>query len=260
MKKLFILFFLGLMLVCFTSCSQTNEKELKFGFDAEYPPFGYLDTDTGEYTGFDIEYAKAVCEKINYKLKLVPIDWDAKDAELSSGNIDCIWSGFTINGREDDYEWTDAYVDNSIVVLTKKTSGIEVLNDLSGKTVSVQMSSSGQTALDSNENKTLVSSFKNGKYLLCADYSNAFMELETGAIDAIVIDINVAKYLISGKTDNYVILTEQISSEKYGVGFKKGNTELCKLVNDAMISLAKDGTVDQIAKKYNLTDSICIGK
>lgn len=258
MKKIVSLFIFFIAMMALASCGESDQKTLKLGFDAEYPPFGYLDETTLEYTGFDIDYAKAVCEKIGYKLELIPINWDAKDQELTTGSIDCIWSGFTINGRENDYLWTDAYVDNSIVVLTKKTAGINTLEDLKNKTVTVQMDSSAQAALD--DNLELVKTFKGEKYLLCADYTTAYMELKSGAIDAIAIDINVAKFLMQNEASDYVILQEQISSEQYGVGFRKTDTALRDLVNKAMNDLAKDGTVVTIAKKYGIEDAICIGK
>ena len=93
------------------SSSDNDDKTLVVGFDAEFPPYGYKD-DNGSYTGFDLDLAKEVCKRNNWTFKAQPIDWDAKDAELESGSIDCIWNGFTINGRENDYTWSDAYIDN----------------------------------------------------------------------------------------------------------------------------------------------------
>lgn len=273
MKKVLAIILAAIMLltaVAFTGCTQkdktnatqtvfkpTGESKgtLKLGFDAEYPPYGYLDTDTNQYAGFDIEYAKAVCEDISYTLELVPINWDFKDTELQSGNIDCIWSGFTIQGREKDYEWTTSYSDSSIVILTKKGSGITDKATLQGKIVTVQKESSGQEALDGDAD--LVATFKGGKYETCGDYTSAFADLKTGAVEAIIIDIGVAKSLIANETD-YVILDDKISVENYGVGFLKGNTELCKLINDSMIKL--EGTAKTIAAKYELEDSINIVK
>lgn len=256
-KALTLVLALTMMAFCFISCGKKDEKVFALGFDCEYPPYGYLDTETNEYVGFDIEYAKLVCDKLGYELKLVPVNWDFKDTELESGNIDCIWSGFTIEGRENDYAWTVPYCDNSIVVLVADESGIKTLAGLAGKTVTVQKSSSGETALAQKED--LVASFKDGAYLTCADYTKAFMELESGAVDAIVIDIAVARNLMNGKT-GYSILDEAITSETYGVGFRKTDTELCKKVSDAMEEIAKSGALDAIAQKYGIADQIVIGK
>ena len=95
------------------SSSADGTTTFTVGFDAEYPPYGYMDDETGDYTGFDLELAEAVCEIYDWKLVKTPINWDAKDTELNSGAIDCIWNGCTMNGREDDYTWSDPYVDNS---------------------------------------------------------------------------------------------------------------------------------------------------
>ena len=100
--------------------STTNdENTFIVGFDAEFPPYGYKD-DSGNYVGFDLDLAKEVCERNNWTFKAQPIDWDAKDAELDSGSIDCIWNGFTINGRENDCSWTDPYIDNKQVVVVNQ--------------------------------------------------------------------------------------------------------------------------------------------
>lgn len=245
---------------CFVGCAEKEEKkQFKLGFDAEYPPFGYLDPATNDYTGFDIELAQAVCDKLGWELVKVPIDWEAKDMALESGEIDCIWSGFTINERENDYEWTTPYVNNTIVVLTKESAGINTLADLAGKTVSVQADSSGESAL--KDKADLVASFKDGKYLTCKSYTTAFSDLETEAIDALVIDVGVANSMISGKT-GYKILAENITSEQYGIGFKKGNTELRDTIQQTLNEVAADGkTVKALAEKYSeIADQIVIGK
>ena len=96
-----------------------NDNVLVVGFDSEFPPYGYKD-DKGEYVGFDLDLAQEVCNRNNWTLVKQPIDWDAKDSELSSGTIDCIWNGFTINGREDKYLWSKPYIDNKQVIVTKE--------------------------------------------------------------------------------------------------------------------------------------------
>ena len=133
------------------SSSADGTTTLTVGFDAEYPPYGYMDDETGDYTGFDLELAEAVCEIYGWKLVKTPINWDAKDTELNSGAIDCIWNGFTMNGREDDYTWSDPYVDNSQVMVVSENSGINSLSDLAGKTVGVQAASAALDLLQSEE-------------------------------------------------------------------------------------------------------------
>lgn len=217
------------------------------GFDQDFPPFGYVGDD-GEFTGFDIEMATECAKRMGKEIKLQPIDWDAKDMELESGTIDCIWNGFTMNGREDQYTWSDSYMDNTQVVITKKDSGIEKLADLSGKIVEVQKESSAQSALEDEDHADLLASF--GQFLQVAEYNTAFMDLESGAVDAIAIDIGVANFQLEGREDDYVILEEVISSEQYAVGFLKGNETLRDEVQNTLMEMVEDGTFAEISEKY----------
>ena len=105
--------------------------EFKHGFDLDYRPYSFVD-DNGENGGFDVEMAQAVCEYYGWTYTPVPFNWDAKDAELNAGSCDCIWSGFTINGREDDYLWSEPYSDNTQKIMVKADSGITTLADLAG--------------------------------------------------------------------------------------------------------------------------------
>ena len=135
-----------------TGCgSKGSEKTFTVGFDAEFPPYGYRD-DSGEYVGFDLDLAAEVCKRQGWELVKQPIDWDAKDMELSSGAIDCIWNGFTMNGREDAYTWTEPYIDNSQVFVVASASGVQNKEELAGKVVAVQKDSSALAALNDEEN------------------------------------------------------------------------------------------------------------
>jgi len=235
------------------------------GFDAEFPPYGSLDEATGEYVGFDLDLAAEVCTRNGWELIKQPIDWDAKDMELSSGAIDCIWNGFTINGREDQYTWSIPYVDNSQVFVVAADSGIKTKADLAGKNVGVQKDSSALAALEdeeSPENLELAASF--ASLTQYADYNTGFMDLEAGAIDALALDIGVANFQISSREAGaYVVLDEQLSLEQYGIGFLLGNTELKDQVEKTLLEMVDDGTFMKIAEKYadfGLTDSVCLGK
>lgn len=239
---------------------ENSDKQFIVGFDAEYPPYGYKD-DNGEYVGFDLDLAQEVCARNGWELVKQPIDWDSKDMELNSGSIDCIWNGFTMTGREDDYTWSKPYVDNSIVVVVKEGSGIEKKEDLAGKVVAVQAESSGLAALtdeeDNEENLKLAASFSDLQQV--ADYNTAFMNLEAGAVDAIVVDIGVADYQLESRT-GFVMLDDKIRTEQYAVGFKLGNEELRDQVQSTLDEMVKDGTFDDIAKKWDLSDMVCLGK
>ena len=235
-----------------------EDKTLIVGFDAEYPPYGYMDDD-GEYTGFDLELAQAVCDLEGWKLEKKPINWDSKDMELNSGSIDCIWNGFTMNGREDDYTFSDPYVDNSQVIVVAEDSGIDKLTDLAGKTVGVQAASAALDLLQSEEEggqKELADTF--GSLNEFADYNTAFTELQAGALDALAIDIGVAKYQLNSRGEGFKILDETLNTEQYAIGFKKGNDELCDIVNADLQKLADDGTVAELAEKYEISDMVTL--
>lgn len=240
---------------------ENDDETLIVGFDAAFPPYGYKD-DNGEYVGFDLDLAQEVCDRNGWELVKQPIDWDSKDMEIDSETIDCIWNGFTMNGREDDYTWSEPYIDNKQVVVVRKDSGISSFADLAGKLVEVQTDSSALAALQEDQ-KELADTF--GNLTEIAEYNTAFMDLESGACDAIAMDIGVANYQINSRenSDEYMILEEVISSEQYGVGFKKGNTELRDKVQATLDEMAEDGTIAEIAEKYadfGVPGALCIGQ
>ena len=235
-----------------------NGKTFTVGFDASFPPYGYQ--ENGEYVGFDLDLAQEVCDRNGWELVKTPIDWDAKNIELNGGSIDCIWNGFTMNGREDDYTWTPAYINNTQVFAVNKNSGIKKAVDLAGKNVLVQADSSALAALQDEENtdiKALADSF--GSLTQVPDYESALMELEAGSADAVAMDEGVA-LTKQAQNDTIVILDDVISQEQYGIAFKKGNDELRDQVWSTLLEMEKDGTVDKIAAKYPSinTANICI--
>lgn len=227
------------------------------GFDQDFPPMGFVGDD-GEYTGFDLDLAKEVASRLGLEFVPQPIAWDAKDMELESGTIDCVWNGFTINGREDAYTWSEPYMDNSQVFVVAADSGITTLADLAGKIVEVQADSSAEAAL--KDNAELAGTF--GTLQTTPDYNTAFMDLEMGAVDAIAMDVIVAGYQMEqrGESDAYVILDETLASEEYGVGFKKGNEELRDKVQAALEEMAADGTMAKISDQWFGRDVTTIGK
>ena len=237
-----------------------DDKTLIVGFDAEFPPYGYQD-DNGEYVGFDLDLAAEVCERNGWELVKQPINWDSKDMELDAETIDCIWNGFTMTGRENDYTWTCAYIDNSQVFVVKADSGITSQADLAGKNVGVQADSSALAALEDTEEggaADLAATF--ASLTQYGDYNTGFMELESGVIDALAMDIGVAQYQIEARGDGYVMLEEKLATEQYAIGFKLGNTELRNKVERTLLEMAEDGTVLEIAKEYGLEDQLCIGR
>lgn len=236
---------------------QTDDKVIfTVGFDAEFPPYGYMDED-GAYTGFDLELAAEVCSRRGWELEKQPIDWDSKDFELSSGSIDCIWNGFTMNGREDAYTWSLPYVDNSQVFVVKADAAITSFDDLAGKLVGVQKDSSALAALEGDAADLAATFAELNQY---ADYNTGFMDLEAGAIDALAIDIGVADYQIKSRGEGYLIMDERLATEQYGIGFLLGNDELKNQVEATLLEMAEDGKFMEIAEKYGLEGSVCLGK
>ena len=246
-----------MMATTLTGCGEKKKDTFTVGFDAEYPPYGYMD-ENGEYTGFDLELAEEVCKINGWELVKQPIAWDNKDNELNSGSIDCIWNGFTINGREDEYEWSRPYVDNSQVIVVAVDSGITDFAGLNGKKVGVQAASAALSVLQDEEGqKALADTFAELNEF--SDYNTAFLELEAGAVDAIAMDIGVAQYQIESRGDGkFIILDEHLNAEQYGIGFKKGNTELKNEVEAALKTLKENGKFDELAAKYGLEDMTCL--
>lgn len=242
-------------LVIGTAAMAEERTTFTVGFDAEYPPYGYMD-ENGEYTGFDLELAQAVCDLRGWELVKTPIAWDSKDMELNSGAIDCIWNGFTMNGREDDYTWSLPYVDNSQVIVVADASGITDLAGLAGKTVAAQAASAALELLTGEGDQAeLGATF--GSIQEFPDYNTAFAELQAGSVDAVAMDIGVAQYQIKDK-EGFSILDEALNSEQYAIGFALGNEELRDQVNESLMELVDDGTFDELAEKYELSDMVCL--
>ena len=252
----------------FTGCDQAADKpaengKMKFvvGFDADFPPYGFKDGK--EYKGFDLDLAREVCARKGWTFVANPINWDAKDMELNSGAISCIWNGFTMQGRETGYTWTEAYVDNSQVVLVKAGSAIKALKDLAGKKVGVQTDTPVQKALaGKDEEKKDVGAL--GKtfagLVVMPNYNQAVMDLDSGAVDAVALDVGVAKKKMADMPGKFELLKEIVMTETYGIGFKKGNTQLRDEVQATLKELVKDGTMAKIAEKYGIEKNALILK
>lgn len=254
-----------------SAAGSTARTTFTVGFDAEYPPYGFK-ADDGSYVGFDLDLAQEVCNRNGWELVRQPIDWNSKDMELDAGNIDCIWNGFTMTGREDDYTWVGPYVNNSIMFVVTADSGITDASQLAGHPVVTQSGSSALTALtddpgdgSNDENLALAASFTTLDEV--PDYNTAFMNLESGVDDAIAVDIGVANYQLKTRdSSKFVMLEKPLSTEQYGIGFKKGNTELADQVKATLDEMWADGTFTKIAtaaaENYDapeLADMICYG-
>ena len=227
--------------------ANSDTTKLIVGFDQSYPPYGFVGND-GNYTGFDLDLATEVANRNGWDIQLEAIDWDAKDTLLNSGAINCIWNGFTMEGREDDYTFTDPYMLNAQVVVVKSSSDIKSLDDLAGKNVITQTDSAAQEVLEGDK-ADLAAKFAQLETI--GDYNTAFMQLESVAdLDAVACDLSIAQYQMSAKPGVYTLLSDELSSEHYAVGVKKGNTELAQKITDTLKAMNEDGTVKQLCEKY----------
>lgn len=220
--------------------------EFIVGFDQEYPPYGFVGDD-GEYTGFDLDLAAEVCNRNGWTFTAEPIDWDAKDTLINSDAITCIWNGFTMEGREDDYSFSEPYMVNGQVVVVRADSGIAKLEDLAGKTVTTQVDSAALEVLE-DDKADLSATFTTLDQI--ADYNTAFMNLESGAVDAVACDLSIYEYQNAANPGKYLKLDEALSTENYAVGFKKGNDELAQKVTTALEEMDEDGFVKELCEKY----------
>ncbi|MBR0467229.1 MAG: transporter substrate-binding domain-containing protein [Clostridia bacterium] len=251
MKKIIALLMAVAMLVlCLAGCGtkETGKKTFTMGIDPEYPPFSYLGDD-GEYTGFDVEICKAACEKLGWDFEVFGVNWDQKLVQLDAKECDCVWSGMTIldSMKEAGYVISEPYYYNTQVLVVNENSGIKSSKDLKGKTVAVQLGTSGESLL--NEDLTeLKDSFK--ELVTCDSFLKCFAELEGNAVDAVFVDYPVAKSYVAGKEDKLTIINEELGAEQYGIAFRKGDEETCKKIDNAVQELVKDGTYAKIAAKY----------
>lgn len=216
------------------------------GLDDSFPPMGFVNEDQ-EIVGFDIDLAKEVASRLGVELVLQPISWDAKEQELTTKNIDCIWNGFSKNpDREKNLTLSNPYMTNKQVAVVLKESGIATLEELAGKTVVIQNGSTASDAMDGNED------FKNslGELVLVDDNVQALMDLQIGGSDAVVLDEVVARYYTEQNEGIYTILDSTLSDEEYVIGFRKGEEALTNAVNQKLSEMAADGTLVKISEEW----------
>lgn len=226
------------------------------GLDDSFPPMGYRDDD-GNIIGYDIDLAKVVAERLGVTFKAQPIDWSAKEMELSTGRIDCIWNGFTMTEeREKALSFTKPYMNNEQVLVVRKNSGIKNLGDAAGKTIGLQSCSSAQAAVDGNTD------FKNSlkKIVYFKDNVIALNDLEMGGVDGVVMDSVVAAFDIALGKKPLELVPEKLSNEAYGIAFRKEDVKLRDRVQEILEDMAMDGTVESIGMKWFDRDISVIGK
>ncbi len=232
-----------------TDGDTTATRTFVMGVDAEYPPFSYLGED-GQYTGFDVEVCKAVCDLLGWDLQVFGVNWDQKLVQLDAKECDCVWSGMTIldSMKEAGYVISAPYYDNTQVIMVKEGSDIKSSADLAGKVVAVQLGTSGEALLaDGGDLADLAATFAD--LTTCDSFLKCFTELGGGAVDAVIVDKPVAvSYAESNK--GFTVLDEGLGAEQYGIAFRAGDEELCATVEDAVAQLVANGTYAEIAAKY----------
>ena len=241
------------MAVSFTSCGSKDTFIL--GLDNSFPPMGFVD-ENGETVGFDIDVAKEACDRLGLELEIMPIDWDAKHQELDSGNIDCIWNGFTISQeRMEKCTLSEPYMKNRQVIVVNDDSTIDSLDDLNGLKLALQADSTAEKAL--NDNPDVKDSL--AEVLPFDDNNKALLDLKAGGCDAVLMDEVVANYYVQ-KGDSYKVLDESLADEEYVIAFRKDDTELCEKITNVLKEMAEDGTLAEISTKWFCKDVTTIGK
>lgn len=222
-----------------------NKNTFILGLDDSFPPMGYRN-ENNEIVGFDIDVAKEVCKRLGVQLVIQSISWNAKEQELNSYNIDCIWNGMSINEkRKEAMSLSDSYMTNRMIFVVKNESNIQKLEDLTGKNIGVQSGSSAEETLEASN----VYSQAN-QIISYADNITAFMDMETNQTEAVFVDEVLANYYIASNNKNYRILDEALDEEQYAIGFRKQDTELCNKVNEILKEMKTDGTLAKISTKW----------
>ena len=216
------------------------------GLNDSFPPLGFR-SDDNEIVGYDIDLAKEVAKRMGVDFRAQPIDWDAKEMELETGKIDCIWNGFTITeDRKNALSFTEAYLNNDQVLVVRTDSGINSLADMKGKIVGIQSGSSAQEAVD--DNAAFASSIS--KLIMYKDNITALNDLNIGGVDGVVMDSVVANYSINQTGMAFKVIDESLANEGYGIGFRKNEPELRDAVWNILKEMKADGTVNAISKKW----------
>ena len=229
-----------------------------------FAPINYYD-ENNELIGFDTELAKAVCEKLGVEVEFIEINWDSKEIELNSKNIDAIWNGMCITEeRKQNMSMSRPYLYNTQAMVMKADKEADIMADISGKYVVAEQGSTGEGKLQgtiADDDTVVVSAkeyFKDANYTPVDSMAKALMEVKSGIADVALVDSVCALAMVGEGTD-YDDLTVNLDNnfglQEYGIGFRVGS-DVTELVNNAIIELTKDGTVAQIAEKYGLTDML----
>ena len=228
-----------------------QQKSITVGFDNTFVPMGFEEKN-GNYAGFDIELAKYVSKKLGITVHFQPIDWDMKETELQNGTIDAIWNGYSATDeRREKVAFTIPYMQNTQILVVKKTSGIHSVEDMAGKVLGAQNGSSGM--LDFEEHpEVLKNRVKGGDADQYQSVNEAIIDLKNDRIDALLIDRVYADYYLTteGITDEYDTIPSGFESESFAVGVRPADKKLLEALNQAFKELYQEGIFQQISQKW----------
>lgn len=228
-----------------------SKKSITIGFDNTFVPMGYED-DKGNNVGFDIDLANAVFKEYGIKVKWQPINWDLKETELKNGKIDLIWNGYSITKeRQAKVAFTNPYMKNEQVLVTKKSSGIDSFEGMKDKVLGAQSGSSGYDAFTSKP-EVLKDLVKDNDATQYETFTQALIDLKNDRIDGLLIDRVYANYYLAqeGELDQYNIIESKFDGEDFAAGVRKEDKTLVKKVNAAFKKLYETGKFQEISKKW----------
>lgn len=221
-----------------------DSGEFVLGLDASFPPMGFTDEDNN-IIGFDIDVAQEVCDRLGVTLVKQPIVWDAKEQDLNAGKIDCIWNGLSVNpGRAEAMNLSDPYMENEMIFVVPADSEIKTIDDLTDKTVGVQLGSTAEEILEAADFYDSIHTTP------LEDNVEALRQMELGFSDAVFMDSVVANYLITSNGKDFVILSEGLEKEEYAIGFRKDDQALCDAVEEKLSEMKADGKLGEISTKW----------
>lgn len=230
---------------------------LVMGLDDSFPPMGYRN-ENNEIVGYDVDVAREVAARLGVELVLQPIDWAAKELELSTMNIDCIWNGMSITPeREESMALSSAYLNNMIVFLVNDPA-YQAREDLAGKAIGVQSGSFAEEVIGSEEYADFAAGLS--EIAPYEEYLTAILDLQNGNIQAVAIDLVVANFQIANLGDESLFVIDDLADDLYAVGFRKEDVALRDKVDEILLEMAADGKLAEISGAWFGEDINLIGK
>ncbi len=246
MKKIFMLLTSLLLIIMVAGCGGGGEKKMVIGLDDNFAPMGFRN-EKNELVGYDIDMAKEACKRAGLEVTFKPIDWSSKEAELNGKRIDALWNCLSVTpAREKVIKFSRPYMNNRQIIVVPVNSKIQTLADLKGKVLAVQDNSTGADRVE--EYPDVKKGLKD--YRKYPDFAAAFLDIDSGRVDALVVDEILARYYMVKKPGKYRVLKDDMGAEVVAVGFRKDDQERCDKINKAMEEMLKDGTAKKISEKW----------